>query len=288
MATTKPKTPLEEYDCSIAESRQRARVARERRRASELQRLSRLSSTEPQRQERDLRARWRNEDREEDRRYTLSREALVKRLKATDDRWADLRRREEDLEIRSIAGAMDLYRGVLRGSGKTPVTVARKYLRIRMERSGPEIVPLRAEIDRWARDLGVQIRWTAAVVNGYAWPSRREIEVAPIRSHAAFAVVGHELGHVARPCRPDHRRVPRANGIGTLCVACEVHAWRWFIDAASVFSHEMFAQMADALPTYRPYATEAEARQVDEMCSGLGYGRERLRRAMRDQKGISR
>ena len=117
-------------------------------------------------------------------------------------------------------------------------------------------------------------------MNAYAWPALREIEAQRPVSEAALAAGGHELGHVAEPCHPTHTRVPRPSGIGSLCCACELAAWKWCALHLCRWTLPMHQEMGRCLRTYRPYASGDEQSQIDRLCSPLGFHELRLKRVM--------
>jgi hypothetical protein len=280
-------TALEAYDRDLAKLRARFRKERERNRAAQLEALKSLPPADWERRERDLRAAWWLADYRRALDDRVRRDALIARLAAIDQNAATARRAEERAIVADVEAAMRTYRGpILHGRGKTPIGVAHRFNRIRLEQSGDEVPALRAEVERWARDLGVRVQWSATPgANGYAWRGQRAIEVAPIRSEAAFAVAMHELGHCAHPCQPDHVRV-RLHSRRTACVPCELAAWMFAIDTASAWSRPMHTEMADALGTYRQYATATEQAEIDSLCGGLGFRRMQVRRAIRDRRRV--
>jgi len=204
------------------------------------------------------------------------------RLQAIEERSARCRRADEQLAIANLELAMTLYRGPLLGAGKTPVDVARRWLRVRVEPGAPEIREFRVDIDRLAAGLKAKVRYDVSVpVNAYAWQALREAELQRPVSEEALATDGHELGHIAKPCRPTHTPVPRSTGPGSLCVACELAAWRWAAHHLCRWTWAMHLQMASSLSSYKPYATEGEQQQIDALCSRRGYHELRLIRLTR-------
>ena len=284
--TTPRDRRLTNYDRVVSEGRARVRASRERCRTWELERLEReqLSPAVREKRERELRTKWWLEDFNADLDEHVRREALLRQFDEIDEVTSRTRRLEEALTISSTEGSMQMYRGPLLGKGRTPLDLARRFHRIRTERPGdPEIPDLRAQVDQWARELDIEIRWTAKPVNGYAWRRTKEIEIAPIRSEAAFATAAHEIGHVACPCESDHVRVPRKTWLGTVCVACELAAWHWAMARSPRWTWEMHADMADALPSYRDYGSAEHQAEIDRLTSRLGFHEIRLQRVT--QKG---
>jgi hypothetical protein len=160
-----------------------------------------------------------------------------------------------------------------------------RYHRVRTEPGAPEIPELRADLDRLARALHVRIYWTVPVpVQAYAWPTLHEIEVSPVVSEEAAAVVAHELGHIAQPCQPTHTRVPRTSGLGSLCCACEIEAWTWASMNLCRWSSAMQVEAGRCLRTYRPYGSEAEQAAIDRFCGTVSRAEIRLRRMSRNQE----
>jgi hypothetical protein len=210
-------------------------------------------------------------------------DAIKRQLADLEAARTRLRRAEERATVADLEYAMSVYRGpVLRGTGSMPVDVARRWLRVRVEPGAPEIPAFRADIDRLAAGLKATVRYDVSVpVNAYAWQARREVELQRPVSEEALATDGHELGHIAKPCEPTHTLVPRSTGPGSLCVACELAAWRWAALHLCRWTRAMHIQMASSLSTYKPYATEAERQQIDALCSRRGFHELCLIRATR-------
>lgn len=102
--------------------------------------------------------------------------------------------------------------------------------------------------------------------SGYALIARRIVEIAPIESAWDYSIALHEAGHIVCPCAPGHVR--RKNDVGsTLCVACEVAAWRWAARTAIEWNSMAHSCLTSALGSYRGFATPAEQAEVDELCS---------------------
>jgi hypothetical protein len=194
-----------------------------------------------------------------------------------------LRRAEERATVADLEYAMSVYRGpILRGTGSMPVDVAHRWLRVRVEPGAPEIPEFRVDIDRLAARLTATVRYDVSLpVNAYAWQARRDVELQRPVSEEALAMDGHELGHVAEPFKRTHTLVPRSTGRGSLCVACELAAWRWAALYLCRWTWAMHVQMASSLSTYKPYATEAEQQQIDALCSRRGFYDLRLIRLTR-------
>ena len=260
---------LANYDRVVAESRARMKAANERRRTWDLEQLERerLSSAEREKRMSELRMKWWHEDLNADLDARIRREVLERQLDEIDETAARSRRAEEARTVKHTERMME----ICRGSGRTPVHVARMFHRIRTERPGdPEIPDLCVQVDQWARELDVEIRWTATPVNGYARRGTNKIEIAPIRSEAAFATAAHEIGHVMRvTCE-------LAASVNQTMSACRArHGWG---------SQAMHADMADALPSYRDYGSAEQQAEIDRLTSRLGFNEIRLQRAMRDTK----
>jgi hypothetical protein len=171
-----------------------------------------------------------------------------------------------------------------------PVALAARWNRIHGEVTATTpsdevaLVPRwRAHVDAEARRLGVTIAWTATAMNAYAVASRKEIEISPIVSAFSYATARHELGHVARPCQPSHRRVTSDAALKkTVCVRCELAAWCWAQeDAQPGWTARMQECLAQSLPTYAEYATKAERQEIEELVSGIGFRRAQLARIRR-------
>ena len=75
------------------------------------------------------------------------------------------------------------------------------------------------------------------------------------------------------------RESPAASS-GTVCVRCEIVAWRWVqMNVQPSWTLEMHEQLVDALQTYSQYATETERAEIQKMCSSIGFRRVQLERA---------
>jgi hypothetical protein len=182
---------------------------------------------------------------------------------------AAVRRREEQLTVEDVEGAMRIYSGPsLAGRGKTPIKVAQKFHRINTERSGAPLEPYHGHVIALATARQIEIRWTAIPgTNAYAFRDRA-IEIPPVRSEFSYAVALHELAHVERPCQPHHRRVARKAGGGTVCVQCEITAWEHATELARpAWTAAMHHGLIESLPTYRSFGTLAEQQTIDRMCT---------------------
>jgi hypothetical protein len=127
----------------------------------------------------------------------------------------------------------------------------------------PEVIADRAAAYLWAAEHGVRIEEVRTYHDhGSALPRRGVVQVPPLRTLWTMATCWHELGHLANRCT--HRRVSDGQG-GTLCVTCEIAAWRFATELATYWTADSHANMAAALQTYRPYATAAQAAAIDEL-----------------------
>jgi hypothetical protein len=205
---------------------------------------------------------------------------------------AALRRREEQLSLRLLRDRVKwAHEDAARGRKAFPLDLAERWQAQQSEIAGvtrPDEVPFVAAWNKWAvdsaRDLGVEILWTATPgVNAYAWQKLMRIEVAPIRSAASCATAGHEFGHCACPCQPSHIRVETDKELKrTCCPECEINAWRWAIEhIRPTWTRRMHDCLARSLATYRRYAADGStiARQMDEVISPMAYFNARQRRA---------
>ena len=67
----------------------------------------------------------------------------------------------------------------------------------------------------------------------------------------------------------------------TLCVACEIDAWRFAIAAAQpTWTRAMHQRLAQSLETYVPYATPAEKIAIRDLEGKLGFCQSRQDRLM--------
>lgn len=204
------------------------------------------------------------------------------------------RRGEEGLLLLLLQGRLaDARRRARRGEAGIPVALAMEWNRVHAAQTGA-ISPVDAPfIDVWRRHVA-EVESSHGILgivaptnglNGYSWSKMKRAEYGPINSAFDYATWGHEVpGHVLHPCEPSHRRVTTdAKLKRSVCVACELIAWRAAIEAARpTWTRRMHDQLAVSLPTYREYATPAEQREIDLLVSDLGFRQtqlERIRRA---------
>jgi hypothetical protein len=169
-----------------------------------------------------------------------------------------------------------------------PLTLARRQHRIRVEGSNTVEAGLEASVAKWrahvdalARELQATVAYDAtAGTNAYAWYTSKRVETQPILSPESYAIALHELGHIAHACEKSHRRVPVPDDPlnKTVCVRCELNAWRFAMARALDWTRRMHDEMSVALPTYRKYATAGERADVDSFTSAVGFRRIQLQR----------
>ena len=100
---------------------------------------------------------------------------------------------------------------------------------------------------------------------------------APVQSLETAAVAGHEIGHVLGDADPNAPKKRGAFGLGTICVSNELDAWRWVLQNFPIWEAVMHTRMEECLASYRPDATEDEAKQIDQLCSEVSFRQVRLR-----------
>ena len=195
--------------------------------------------------------------------------------------FADLRRREEALSFKVLKDRVRWASEDAKAGRKAfPLQLATKWHLIHCEEAGVtppdevDLVPVwRQHAEETTRELGIAVEWVdiPGNVNAYAWPTLKRQECGPIRSSFGYASFRHEAGHNANPCKPTHRRVT-TDEKKTVCVRCELEAWRWAIAGARPrWTRGMHDCLAVSLPSYRQYATPEEVREIDGMASDLGF-----------------
>ena len=107
--------------------------------------------------------------------------------------------------------------------------------------------------------------------NGSAIRSVKRVISAPAQSLETAAVKGHEYGHLLGDVDPNAPKKPGEFGLGTICVSDELNAWRWVLQNFPIWEPAMHARMGECLASYRPHATEDEAKQIDFLCSSLQF-----------------
>ncbi|MBA3884577.1 MAG: hypothetical protein H0X67_02455 [Acidobacteria bacterium] len=140
------------------------------------------------------------------------------------------------------------------------------------EADTPRVATMRQHVERLL--LAHAITFLArtddrGLLNSYARPWRREIESLDVRASGDYASVLHEIGHVLHPCGPAHRRV--STGHETVCLPCELSAWRWALAGAIIWDRGAHAQLVMGLRSYRPYASPSEARDIDALIGEPTY-----------------
>jgi hypothetical protein len=140
----------------------------------------------------------------------------------------------------------------------------------------PEVIRYRRHIAALCQELGVKPKFVVEFFRqGYAWSSLKEIELPPINGRFSYAIGMHEAAHCACPCEKSHVRVKTENG-ETVCVKCELAAWKWAIAHAVAWEKDMHEAMVGGLSSYRKFGTPAEQAEIDAMISPLGFRRAQL------------
>jgi len=205
-------------------------------------------------------------------------------LRAIRERGAARRRRED------ASHRLDIER-----ADRSKLAAAQRYHWLHLERAEAtlpdevELLPIwERDITETARRLGIEVCVVpdCAGTNASAWASLRRVEIPPIRSSWSYCAARHELAHVERPCdRQSHKR--RAMWGGWICVRCELNAWLRVTEAAvPSWTKRNHALMAQALRTYRYYATADEQLEIDRLTSSLGFAQVVLDR-LRQGKDIA-
>jgi len=172
---------------------------------------------------------------------------------------------------------------------KLPVTVteAQHHLADLVETDAfyatdPKVLALAA----WVRDVAarewIEVREDAApqLRNGDAVRKLRTITIAPIQSLETAVTAAHELGHILGDVNPDAPWKPGEFGLGRICVDDELTAWRWVLAHIPIWELAMHQRMTDCLGSYRPHATEDEARQMTALCGQIEFKQTMLRISM--------
>lgn len=151
------------------------------------------------------------------------------------------------------------------------------------EAHNPHVVKLRAFVRATAATAKIDVRVSRLpqTQNASAVRSLKRVDVPPVIDFETAATNLHELGHILGEPEPEGSpSKPGEFGIGRICVAAEIRAWRWALDRSPVWNRRMHDAMTAALSTYRRHATPAEALEIDELCSSKTYSAARLRAAM--------
>jgi hypothetical protein len=196
--------------------------------------------------------------RETERRLRRAEEALAVQLRHT--RWSN---RKYDAR---------------RTGAPIPLTEYFRRHRFLLETKGIVLPDLERTVARWRRDieakvaaLRISLSWDATpATNAYAWPTLKRIEVAPIIGPETYAVVLHEVGHVAQPCQPSHQRVV-VDKLTSYCVRCEIGAWQWAQREAVDWQRPMHDVLVESVASYRKHGTPAEQTEIDQFCTGLAF-----------------
>ena len=200
--------------------------------------------------------------------------------------YAELRRREEQGTLSWLNLRMKWAReDSRRGKGPVPLDLAQRWHDTQLEQSGTiysqdaPLIPIwSAHADRLLREFQIECTWVpqAGGINAYAFASARRLEVPPITGAGSYGVFLHEVGHVCNPCEPQHRRVAAKDGCGTVCIACELRAWSFAIEAAEpTWTLEMHRRLARSIGTYEVYATSEKKTAICDIASKLGFYRAR-------------
>jgi len=142
----------------------------------------------------------------------------------------------------------------------------------------PDVVRCRAWLERtWlAGGIDVRICVDPLIRNGAASRQGGYVEIPPIQSLITAIIVAHELGHLLHPTI-EHERIVDGEFGKKVSFGSELAAWRWVLERIPVWTAEMHAFMVRCLDSYRRYATEAEAKEADALCSQLNFFTVRLR-----------
>lgn len=232
---------------------------------------------------------------ERDAKLRAERQQLDARIRAFDE---DRRRqRELDIEKQLAADAVEIERQRLaiqyrRHLGLPDNAQARTFCEADArvltgaEARDPFVAKLRTWIDATARAAKIDLRVSRLpqVRNGSAVRSLRRVDVPPVVDVEAAVTCLHELGHILGEPEPEGSpSKPGEFGIGRICVAAEIRAWRWALDRSPVWSRRMHDSMTAAISTYRPHATPDEVLEIDALISERTYTAARLRAAMEDR-----
>lgn len=176
----------------------------------------------------------------------------------------------------AIARETDRFDALLltakRMNGKTDVTVAQRVFHKHREDVGTDDAPrLAAHVDRLLEEHHIRRVDATHHRAGVAWSPWRLVRIPPVRSGFTCATALHEIAHVLNPCN-GHERVPAEDG-GTVCVECEITAWRWAIRHApdGRWVRDMQESMATGLTSYRGYGTPSQQQQIDGLLSPAGF-----------------
>ena len=154
------------------------------------------------------------------------------------------------------------------------------------EANNPHVVRLRAFVQATAAAAKIDLRVSRLpqARNGSAVRSLRRVDVPAVVDYETAATCLHELGHILGEQEPEGSpSKPGEFGIGRICLASEIRAWRWALDRSPVWNRRMHDSMTAALESYRRHATPAEALEIDGLTSHKTYTDARLRAAMGDR-----
>lgn len=218
------------------------------------------------------------------------------RLDARIRDYDEARRRQRELDIEqqlaTDAVAVERERGALRYRRHLGLPDAERELSFAeldqrvttgAEAHNPHVVRLRAFVQATAATARIDLRVSRLpqVRNGSAVRSLKRVDVPAVVDYETAATNLHELGHCLGEKEPEGSpSKPGEFGIGRICVAAEIRAWRWALDRSPVWNRRMHDAMTAAISTYRGHATPAEALDIDELCSSRTYSAARLRAAM--------
>ena len=196
------------------------------------------------------------------------------------------REREDRLleRARRFLGTSALTRHRILGGPVTPVDAERIIRLLDLEARPDDSVRQRGHrdhIEQLLRRFEIEALPALSRVGYRAWPGYQVIEVPEVCDDASYASVLHEVGHTQLRCQgATHNRVTYEGTLGPskCCVTCEVEAWRWAIaNARFGWSRPMHRIMRDCVRTYLRFATAAQARAVETLCSEMTYREARLR-----------
>jgi hypothetical protein len=114
---------------------------------------------------------------------------------------------------------------------------------------------------------GLEVVTGADVYSGYAWCTRKRIEIPAHQSMWTAATLAHEAGHVFE-------------GQGSTKVRRELDAWAWARRHMLRWDTETAENQRFALRSYRPQGTPAEQAEIDRVTSRRAFNEERQRRLM--------
>ena len=237
--------------------------------------------------------------REHEQRLAAIRREGEARVVAIRAEWASLRRTDEDLSNRVLDSRILLHRLDRRRwerfgrtiAGAQPPTLSLDLATGMLERALQTCAPdgraraYEAHILQLCATHRIEPQFVVRYFGqGIALTDRRIVELVPIRSAFTYSTALHEIGHVVHPCdKVRHVRVPKTDKTGTVCVPCELEAWRFAIETARPrWTRVMHANLARALGTYGPYATDRERAAIERLSSSGEFRCIQVDQARRD------